>query len=181
MNRWRESTAKALLIAASLLFAFPARGQGFDHGTLFALDWELAQPLYDLRNFVDTSPYGAAIEARFALGRHFSTGLELNWNSFTDGPNHGIDAFAAGWTGHWYLSRSSVQPYLGVGVGPMYRRMDPSDDFFGLSVDPQLGCLFTLDKGVALNVAVRYEFTTTWAYSVYHSQWLGFRVGIAAY
>ncbi len=91
---------------------------------------------------------------------------------------------------HYYLGRSEVQPYVGLGAGAMYRRSTwesgPAQTGFGFCASPQFGVLFTVTRGIALNVLARYVFTTgsfdvdgVGAWRVKYPQWIGLQAGVA--
>jgi hypothetical protein len=183
-----KRSLKLVLALASALAAPSARAEGFRAGTLFALSWETAQPAFELysRALNDASPYGVEAELRTWLGRNFSAGFALGWNRFSSSASdRKLGAVSAKTTAQLYLTRSAIQPYVGVGAGPVWRRISgggvASDGFFGFCAEPQLGVLFNIDRGVALHLAAKYEFTTTWAWDVVHAQWFGFQVGAAFY
>lgn len=181
---------KAPFIVLLAVAATSARAEGFgsENPALFALRWEVAAPLGDLRSkFTDkTSPVGAAGEMRIAVGQRASLGVAATWNRFTGGPASArIDAVASRLTAHYHLSRSWVQPYIGAGAGAAWiRTSSPTtarNDKVGLCADPQLGLLLTLDREIALDINVHYQFTTVSSSTLKDYQWVGAGIGLAFY
>lgn len=192
------------LTAALALFATAAGAEGYSASRythrpmLLQVGWEYALPLGQLRSsFLDTgTPAGIEGELRATLTTQLSAGVALSWKRFqqthASGDPARLAAFAARGTLHYYLTRTSFQPYLGIGIGGLYREAvlggRPTQTGFGFCADPQVGMLITLDQGFALNLVVRYELTTAsldvsgQPYPpVRYPQWLGFQVGLAFY
>ncbi len=126
---------------------------------------------------------GAGLETGFFLGRHFSLGVSGNWHAFykpagetsvrtTDNTTYSgngyrylntVPLFA---TAHYYYGKGDgLTPYIGAGVGTIYRRHDVrmgDYDFrrsgwqFGLF--PEAGLHFPVGQGVRFTVNARYNY-----------------------
>jgi hypothetical protein len=193
-----------LVIALSAPSASPARADGYlqsmyEHRTvLMTAGWELGVPVADLRSdFINaTSATGFGLGVRFGLGTQLSAGADLSWNRFQQSSALGdtlrMDAISVRGTFHYYFTGSEFQPYAGVAIGGLYREAvlnaGPTQTGIGLCGGPELGLLLTMSRGLALNVAARYEFTTA-SFDVngnpnWHVKlpsWVGVQVGLAVY
>ncbi len=192
-------------VAGALLAASAQAADGYLYGehagrhtTLVGVAWEYALPTWDLRSKLveENSPQGAALTFRRGVLPRVSAGVDIGWNRFRHAfPNGGAAEFqdyAARLTGHLYLSTSRLQPYLGLGVGGVWREVAVvsarTSGGLGFTVDPQLGLLYTVRPGVALHLAARYAFTTASLdvvgdkrWRVENPQWVGLQAGLAFY
>lgn len=170
----------------------PARaaGAGFGAGNtaLMTFTWEGAGPVGDLRTtkLVDSvSPAGAAGDMRLLLGAHTTLGVALAWNHFTGANQAIVNTLAPRLVAHWYLSQSRVQPYLGVGAGAVWTSTavagNPGQHAWGGCVDPQLGLLITVAQELALDLHVRYSYTTASTGSLNNYQWIAVGAGFGLY
>jgi outer membrane protein W len=192
------------LALAVALSASPARAEGYLYSpyahrpTLTTAGWELAVPVMDLRSkFIDAmSTTGLGLGMRYELGTQLSAGADVAWNRFEQnsalGDHFRFDAVSLRGTLHYYFTGSEIQPYAGIGAGGLYREAvlntGPTQTGFGLCAGPELGLLLTFSQGLALNVAARYEFTTTSfdvngnpAFNVKFPSWVAVQVGLAIY
>ena len=191
-----RSAALALLV----LLTGPARADDapmfdpMDSGSyrpdksIWALNWELAQPIGDFANYSDKlSLSGFSIESRSMVRKNVSAGISFSYNRFdqTD-PAYSVtsgtstvtgpmfryaDMFGVRLLGHYYfLEGHMVQPYLGGGIGGVwaygYQQVadySSSESSFNFIVSPEVGVLIQLARGatnLGLNLAVRYTYTT---------------------
>ena len=183
--------ARVLALLAAAPAARASGGHSFlgDDGAILTARWELATPIGDMRNLVSSvSPAGVSGDVRFALGNSsFSLGVGASWHHFHGGtPRYDIHATSPMTVFHGYLSRSTVQPYLGVGAGGVHTKttggpgaLDVSN--WGFCADPQIGLLVTLADELALDVRVHYEWTTVNAAGAKNYQWVGLGVGFGFY
>ncbi len=184
---------KLLPVLAALALASPARavsGRSFlgDDNVLFTARWEVAEAVNELRNTISQlSLEGASGDFRVALGKsNFSFGVALGWNRLYGGtPYTVVEAASPMAVLHGYLSRSGVQPYLGVGAGGAYTRTTigsaPYVPKWGFAVDPQLGLLVTITPELALDLRLHYEWTTVQTSVAKNYQWAGVGIGFAFY
>jgi len=193
------------LLGVAILAAGVARADGFERGTLVSAAWEAGVPIASLRQYVSAPSYsGVQVEVRWGLAPRLSIGLNGGWNWFAQNfsqlsvsiPNGTISGpvynrvqfFTLRATGHWYLSRGWLQPYLGAGVGGTwygtYRQVSDlvsSSSGFAFAADPQIGMLVTVAPGLALLLQVRYQFTLARFANVKNAQWFGAELGIALF
>jgi hypothetical protein len=193
---------KTLLRSAALallaLLAVPARAQSgtfdpFDSGnyrpdkSIWALNWEIAQPVGDFANYIDrTSFSGFSMESRSMVRKNVSAGISFSYNRFDQtipdyqqisgtttvtGPVFRYaDMFGIRALGHYYFLDGVVQPYVGGGIGGVWAYgfrqladMSDSQSSFSFIVSPEAGALIQLARGatnMGLNLAVRYTYTT---------------------
>jgi hypothetical protein len=193
-----------LALLAALLPAAATRADGYLYSpyatqrTMITADWEYAIPVFSLRSQLiqANSPAGIGLGVRTGIAERLSVGFDFTWNNFQDTYSSGEHATFIALTGmatlHYYLGRSEVQPYVGLGAGAMYRRSSwesgPVQAGFGFCASPQFGVLFTVTRGIALNVLARYVFTTgsfdvdgDGAWRVKYPQWIGLQAGVALY
>jgi hypothetical protein len=185
---------RAAIALISLAVWTPAHAEG---GNLFGgtdpailtLRWEPAYPLPDLKGKLTDQQVaygGVSGDVRFALGSSpISLGLATSWNRFPGANNGFVTAVSTRLVGHVYLTRSGFQPYLGVGVGGAWTDVSvngaPSSSSYAFAADPELGFLVTLVPELALDVLLRYEFTTASANGAKNLQWLALGIGFGFY
>jgi hypothetical protein len=156
--------------------------------SIWALNWEIAQPVGDFSNYIDrTSFSGFSLESRSMVGRNYSAGISFSYNRFdqtfpayqqTSGTTtvtgaiyRYTDMFGVRLLGHYYfLQGSMVQPYVGGGIGGMwaygYEQLadfSKTESSFNFVLSPEAGVLIQLARGgtnIGLNLAVRYTYTT---------------------
>ncbi len=201
---------RAAFALAFLLAAASARSDGYVESphrltTLVGVTWEGGVPLTSMRGYADQLSYrGGQVEVRFGLVRHLSVGLATSWNWFSQTfPTRSVQYPSATVTGraydrvqlitlrataHWYLTDGPVQPYLGAGIGAAWvsdyqsvSTLATSDSRFALTVDPQLGILVSVGRGLAIDVAARWHYTRARFAQVENANWAGLAVGVAAY
>jgi len=193
-----------ILLLVVLALPSAAKAEGYLYSefaprrTLYTVAWEYGFPTLALRSaFVNgSSPAGVEAGLQFGVAPLLSWGIDFTWNKFQSTYPQGAQATFWAVSGRatldWYLSRSSIQPFLGIGVGGLYREAvygpGPTQTGFGFCVDPQVGVMFTVDDGVAIKIAARWEFTTasfdvngspTWP--VKNPSWVGVQAGLALY
>lgn len=198
------------LAGALLLLASGARADGFQasrhrRSTLLSLTWDVGIPVEGLRDYVDERAYrGGQLELRRGIARQLSLGLAATWSWFSQnytqktieypgvtvtGPLYQRVRFASiRATGHGYLAGGPVQPYVGVSGGALswatYRRIAGSvetDSGWAPLVDPAVGVLFTLRRGLALHVEGHLQYTWARFHGVEDARWVGIRAGLAGY
>ncbi len=203
MRRLTHIALAALTLVTTARLS-PARAEGYlwseylARSTLLTASWEYGIPVLDLRSKFVSSNSVAGVNAgvRFGILPQLSAGIDATWNDFS-GTRAGAEvrfrAISGRPTMHYYFTRSEIQPYVGLGVGVAYREAvlggGPTQTYFGLCVDPQIGVLLTFTEGVALNVAARFELTTTSfvvngdpaLWEVTRPSWIGLQVGLATY
>jgi outer membrane protein W len=191
-----RSAALALLV----LLTSPARAEEapmfdpMDSGSyrpdksIWALNWELAQPIGDFANYSDKlSLSGFSLESRSMVRKNVSAGISFSYNRFdqteaaysvTTGTStvtgpvfRYADMFGIRLLGHYYfLEGHMLQPYLGGGIGGAwaygYQQVadySSSETSFNFIVSPEVGVLIQLARGatnLGLNLAIRYTYTT---------------------
>jgi len=166
--------------------------------SLWAVSWEAAVPLTQLRAqlFPKWSPTGLQLEWRTGITSRLSAGVAFSYNHFknegTQGVSGKMNAVPVRGTIHYYVGPSALQPYFGVGIGVAWVEAAltgaTATRRFAFCADPQLGLLWTVGNGVALNFIARYQFTTAAItfpeapnISVKNAQWAALDVGIAFY
>jgi hypothetical protein len=203
-------TLKPAAVAALLLAGGLARADGYLDNpyrltALVSIGWEIGVPVGSLRDFASaTSIRGGVFEARIGIVRHFSLGLSTTWNWFSKNssqetltfPNSNVTGavyqrvqfFTLRGTGHWYMTDGPLQPYLGLGLGVAWNNayrevadVSISENGFNFAGDPQLGLLWTVAQGLALNVQARFQFTFTKFFDVKNAHWLGIDIGMALF
>jgi hypothetical protein len=195
----RRTIWTAMVILATLV-AVPAKGaDGYlwhhDGGSLFSLGWECGtQPMGSPQT--SFSPVGLYLEYQKGVARQLSLGVALQYNrfdyQFDAQPGAHMNALALQATVHYYFTRSTLQPYVGLGAGGAWHELAASeassDRGYGFSASGQVGVLLTVGTGVALNLALGYQFTTgtvsvngdpTW--SVTNPRWFWGNVGVSFY
>lgn len=193
-----------LLVAAlALLPGSPARADGYlesasYHSTLFTVGWDAAAPIGKLRTgFIDRRSYtGLGLGLRFGQRPQLSVGGDFTWNRFSQaspdgGGDRTLDAFTARLTLHRYFTTSAVQPYIGGGIGGVWREAGVGGASYasgiGACIAPEIGLLLTFGRGIALDIAARYELTTANVeftnppVSAKFPQWIGVHVGFGVY
>jgi len=156
--------------------------------TLFIVNYEISGPVGSFNDYIDeTSFRGGSIEFRSFLSLNFSLGMSFSWNrweetqdlervSIPNGMASGpvfryADMFGVRGLAHYYLLKdSALRPYLGLGIGGAWNYayqqaadLADSQENFNFIVDPEVGLLYWFAQGgtsAALNVALRYTYTT---------------------
>jgi hypothetical protein len=194
-----KTITRSAVLALLTLLAVPARGDDgmfdpMDSGSyrpdksIWALNWEIAQPVGDFSNYIDrTSLSGFSLESRSMVRRNVSAGISFSYNRFDQtypslqqtsgtvtvtGPVFRYtDMFGIRALGHFYfLEGKVVQPYIGGGIGGVwaygYQQIADfanSESSFNFIISPEAGVLIQLARGatnLGLNLAVRYTYTT---------------------
>lgn len=186
-----------LVVALATIVPTLARAEGYLYSpytsdvTLVGAAWSYAKPLRAMQEqfLYAWSPQGFEAEFRTRLASRVSVGGDFTYNAFSQdfsgGTHREFEAIAVRATVHWYLTGTSVQPYVGFGVGGVHR--DASQDGaqvhadFAALVEPQAGLLLTIDRGLALNLSVRYAFTHPSLDVVGRPEWLSAQIGLAVY
>ena len=192
-----------LVLALALLPGAPARADGYLESLsykskLFTIGWDMAFPVGRLRSeLIDARSYaGLGVGLRFGVRPKLSLGADFAWNSFVQASPDGrgdrkLDAFTVRATLHRYFTTSAIQPYIGGGIGALWREAGlpggPYASGIGACISPEVGLLLTFGRGIALDVAARYQLTTAGIefaappVSVKFPQWFGIHVGLAVY
>jgi len=206
----KTTILRALLAAACLAATAPAQAQWSSYRpvkSLFLIGWGLAQPLGDLEDYqTGTSVAGMSLEFRSTVKPRISVGLAFDYNRFEhtsfetvqkpgnavlSGPAYRYaDQFGIKVTFHGYLLDGPLRPYGGVGIGGdwSYAYVQSADlasteSGFHFLVTPEVGLIWQIVGGgtsVALNVAVRYNYSTASFQNVDNAQWLSEVIGITA-
>jgi len=156
--------------------------------SIWAINWEISQPVSDFSNYVDkTCLTGFSIESRSMVRRNVSAGISFSYNRWDQAyPNlqrtsgtstitgplfNYADMFAVRALAHYYfLEGKMVQPYVGAGIGGAWAYgyqqaadLYKSENSFNFIFSPEAGALIQLARGatnLGLNLAVRYTYTT---------------------
>jgi outer membrane protein W len=175
--------------------------------SLWLTGWGLAQPLGKMTDFqTGGSVNGFAMEFRSMVRPRLSTGLAFDYNRFEKTnsmesatlPGGGTlsaptfrysDQFGVKVTGHYYLADGGFRPYVGAGLGGNWNYaylqiadISYTDKGFTFIATPEVGLLWELSAGrtqVSLNLALRYNFTTSYFLGVENGQWLSEVLGVA--
>jgi outer membrane protein W len=175
--------------------------------SLMLIGWGLAQPLGQMTDFQNgTSTAGFAMEFRSMVKPRLSTGLAFDYNRFSKTnsldsatrPGGGTlsaptyrysDQFGIKLTGHYYFAEAGFRPYLGAGIGGNWNYayvqvadLQSVDNCFTVIFSPEAGLLWELASGrtsVALNLALRYNLTTSYFLGVQNGQWLSEVLGVS--
>jgi outer membrane protein W len=98
-----------------------------------------------------------------------------------------LNTFALRGTAHYYFSENAFQPYAGVGIGGVWTStyqqaidIARSTNGFFFALDPEIGALYRVSPGLAIDVLVRYQWTTAQFSSVKDAAWFGFQIGLAS-
>lgn len=206
----RSLQGRGLVAAALVLLAGTAGAEGFQESsyrrsTLISVGWEVAVPVAGLRDLVDEPGLrGGQVELRRGVARGLSLGVAAGWSWLFQ--NHAWksveypDAVVTGplyervrlasvrGTGHWYLTRGPLQPYLGVGAGGLsyetYRNIGGSVEtgsgWAGV-VDPQVGFLWSIGRGLAVHVQAHFLYSWARFSGVEEARWVGIQAGLAGY
>jgi hypothetical protein len=191
---------RGAVLALLALLAVPARAQDnltfdpMDSGSyrpdksVWSLNWEISKPTGDFSNYVDRVSYtGFSIESRSMVRKNVSAGISFSYNRWDQtypnaqrtsgnttitGPLFNYaDMFGLRALAHYYfLEGSTVQPYVGAGIGGAWSYgyqqsadLYTSKDNFNFIVSPEVGALIYLARGgtnLGLNLAVRYTYST---------------------
>lgn len=204
----KRALRSALLAAA--LGPGVARADGFVESafqlpTLVSIGPEVAISQRALRDLVDAPSFrGGHLEVTFGLARQLAAGLSGSWNWMAQGfpsgslqlPNGAITGRAyrrvqladLRGTATWYLAKGPAQPYLGVGLGGGWHStyvavasVVRTSGGWHAAGEPRAGLLWTVRRGVAVNLQARYVFTNAQIGDVRDARWLALDVGIALY
>ena len=108
--------------------------------------------------------------------------------TFTGPVYRSLGAFTALATAHYYFTQSSVQPFVGVGLGGVWFSTlqqtvnRPQDtDTSGLALAGEVGFLFNVAQRLGLYLSGRYQFNMTTIPGVSNPQWACGQAGLAYY
>jgi len=201
---------RALLAGLLLVGAARVRAQGYAAGArpeqiLMGVGWAAAVPQRGLADFVDKTSFRAFdAELRYAPRRLFSLGLASGWSWIAQARGQGrlelpqatisgnlyrrVQLFRLEVDAHVYLLGGAVQPYLGIGGGPLWSQeyqqvgeVVKRQSAVQLAWNPQLGLLWTFRPGLALQAQAAWHLTSAHLGSARRAEWLGLRLGLAAY
>jgi opacity protein-like surface antigen len=200
---------RALVAAAVALLGSTAQAQWDTYRpdrSLWLVGWGLAQPIGDMDKYQSgTSTSGFAMEFRSLVKPAVSVGLAFDFNRFDrtssletltrgfgtlSAPVYRYaDQFGIKATGHFYALKGKLRPYLGAGIGVNWgysyaqtADLAQTDTSFTILLTPEAGLLLDLAAGktsVAINAAVRYNYTPGSLLNVSDPQWLSEVVGIS--
>jgi hypothetical protein len=206
VSRLVRAAILALLAAA----ASPARAEGYLDSPyrltrFLSLDWEPAAPMESLRDYVDdVALRGGQFDVRFGVARHLSLGIATSWQWFAQNWSaRTVQYQNAAVTGtvysrvqfitlratlHWYLTDGPLQPFVGFGAGGVWydtfqavADVSETTSGFAFAGDPEVGVLWTVGPGLALQVLARYQYTTAKFANVENAQYLVIGIGVAVY
>jgi hypothetical protein len=198
------------LIPALFLATGTARADGFlESGsqlpTLVSLSWEGVVPQGPMRGFVDQTAWrGGELQIATGVARHLSLGMCASWNwvaqAFPSGSFQFPDATITGAayrrvqlvglraTLQWYLTGGPVQPWLGAGLGGGWHQsylavadVVRTGSAWHAAAEPRAGLLWTVSRGLAVNLQARYVFTTARIGDARDARWLAVDLGLAVY
>jgi len=186
-----------------------ARADGYldefhPYQTYWAAGWALGVPTAALRSQWVDAPgvQGADVAARVGVLGRLAVGIAGSWDwfdrsyppatietpdfTFTGPVYRRISATTAKLTVHYYLTKSSIQPFLGVGVGIAwlsFKRqaslLDQTEGATCLTVAPEAGLLFTVAPRIGLSLAGRYTWTQGEVFGVKNPSWVNVIFGLA--
>lgn len=192
------------LIVAIALLALPGVMAAQGRSKWFGLNWSMASPLQNSKEFVsDYSFRGLGLEWRQLRGTT-SFGLSLGWNAMnqekfattsqaeadlTGYQFRYINAYSILLAAHKYLGQSgSARPFLGVKAGTYYidQRVDVglwrfTENNWHVGVAPELGFAIPMAGNLeyeSFYAAVRYNYALAAGNTRYQS-WLAVDVGFA--
>ncbi len=158
--------------------------------------WSIATPTGEFRNFVnETSVSGFGVDFQWWTSDHFSAGLVLGYNLWSDvyrgvtqqfayndlkgainGTQvHTMNSFTFMVGGRWIFGGSrDVRPYLGLAAGTITssQTLDVSlfrfqETNWHVGVAPSLGLLVPIDYGTSLDVSGRFSYAMPSGTSLY--------------
>jgi hypothetical protein len=198
-------------LAASLLAARPARAAAYlddwhPYQTYWAVGWSAAVPMTSLRSsyISDTGWLGGGFDIRIGVVGRLAVGFSGTWNwfdqtfsslaihqpdlDFTGPVYRSLGAFTGLATFHYYFTQTTVQPYVGVGVGgvwltPLQQTVNrpQTSSTSGLAVAPEVGFLFNVAQRLGLYVSGRYQLNLTTIPGVTNPSWACGQAGLAYY
>jgi len=186
-----------VVVASILLFGTVAGAQwsagteGLRQGqTLWALNWEIAGPIGDFKNYIsDWSLRGFSLEGRYLITKNISVGGSFSFNRWEQtyqqisvpiqltglngiatGPVYRYaDMFALRANVHYYLGElgGMFQPYAGFGIGGVWdysyqqiTDLSYTQNNFNFIVSPELGVIITLTSG-STSLGINFAFRYT--------------------
>jgi len=177
--------------------------------TLNIFNYEISIPVGSFNDkFINETSYrGFGFDARTMIREGMSVGVGIDYVRFqqtrsnasvdtgTGGTLSGplyryADQFAIKALFHGYLRQGPILPYLGVGLGGVWTYayqqsadLANSHNNFSFILSPELGATFTAAKGgssLGLNLAVRYNYTTSSFFKVNDASHFQIIMGIFA-
>jgi len=185
--------------------AWVSTGSFRPNQTLWGLNWEISKPVGDFDKYISNVSYrGISFEGRSFIRQNLSIGLSFSYNRFEQtydntsysitngtvtGPSYRYaDMFAIRALGHFYLAKGKLKPYVGAGIGGCWdyayqqaANLYSSQSNFDFIVDPEVGLLYVIASGgttMALNLAIRYTYTTAKTGQYNDAQWMSGIVGL---
>ena len=185
-----------VVVASFMLVGAVARAQYGSEGlrqsqTIWALNWEVAGPIGDFKNYVsDWSLRGFSLEGRYLVTKNISVGGSFSFNRWEQTYNqisvpiqltglNGIatgpvyryaDMFALRALVHYYLGQlgDRFQPYLGAGIGGVWdysyqqiADLSYTQNNFNFIVSPEIGVIITLMTG-STSLGINFAFRYTY-------------------
>jgi opacity protein-like surface antigen len=99
------------------------------------------------------------------------------------------DVFGIKATAHYYFADEGLRPYAGAGIGGNWSYaylqvadLSSTDHGFTIIVTPEAGLLWEIAAGkttIAVNAALRYNFTTSYFLGVDRAQWFSEVLGLS--
>jgi hypothetical protein len=201
-----QSTLVTFLFASGAAFAQEGTYQEGFHPKmgLAMLSWEVAAPVGSLHDWEgNVTPSGGEFEVRSCVAKQLSVGAATTWNWFNQNINsltetqgnvtftgpiyRRMNSFSLRATGHYYFTENAFQPYAGVGIGGVWTstyqqsiNVARSTNGFWFGLDPEIGALYRVSPGLALDLMVRYQWTTAKFSTVNDAAWFGFQIGLAS-
>jgi hypothetical protein len=198
-------------IAAAMALARPARANGYlddwhPYQTYWAVNYDAAFPLGSLQDSWQTNPgwLGGGFDIRVGVLQRLAVGFDGTWNffdqtfqsltiqqpgyTFTGPVYRRLSSFTALGTVHWYVTQTTVQPFVGVGVGGAWLSANQSIvnqttgySTSGVAVVPEVGFLFSLGPRFGMLLSGRYQIVFTTFGQVRNPSWASAQAGFAYY
>jgi hypothetical protein len=208
-TRTLPRAAALLALLGLMVVARPARADSYlddwhPFQTYWSVYYEAAFPVGSMNSaWIDRQGWlGGGFDVRVGVWRRLSVGVSATWNSFdqtfanltiarpgttfTGSVFRQLGIFSARATAHWYFTNSTLQPYVGVGLGWAWATaseqvVDRRDTLYpsGFLVAPEVGVLVNVVPRLALTVTGRFQFTLVSWGGVTNAMWPSGQVGVA--
>jgi len=211
MRRPLLRVAVLVSLAVGLFWVRPASAAVYlddwhPYQTYWAVEWSAAVPVTGLRaNFVsDTGWLNGGFAVRVGTVQRLAVGVAGYWNSFDQtyplltiengnftftGPVYRrLSAFTALATFHYYLTQTTLQPFIGIGAGGVWTSSlqqfanRPDTTYAnGFVVMGEAGLLLTVVQQLGLYVSGRYQLNLATFGGSTNPQWASGQLGVAYY